>query len=79
MNLLLSMNIECYLYQICDKEESHTQKYPLFMVAEDVRMSLGEYNEKYPDEAIDVKIGYQLIKKNEECIAFFRRVIGLLG
>ncbi len=54
------------------------QKAPLFMVAEDVRMGLDEYNEISQGDPIEVKIGYQLIKKNEEYGAFFQRVVGLL-
>ncbi len=50
------------------------EKAPLFMVAEDVRMELEEYNTTH-NKPMDVKIFYQLIRKNESGMKFLDRMI----
>ncbi|MCR5054411.1 MAG: hypothetical protein K6A69_06190 [Lachnospiraceae bacterium] len=55
------------------------EKAPLFMVAEDVKMSVEEYNEKNSENPMDVKIRYQLKKKKESGYELFDRVLKRLN
>ena len=58
---------------------SVTEKAPLFMVSEDVKLAVEEYNENHSENPMEVQIRYQLKKQKESCYDLFDRVLKQLN